>query len=121
MTAPARTGPAPLFSAGKDGVRVALRVVPRAARPGIAGRGARPDGMPCLRVSVSEPAEGGRANAAVLMLLARAWRLPVSSLTVALGAASRDKVVRIAGDPAALTVQLEGWAAAVPAVAGPDA
>ena len=53
--------------------------------------------------------EGGKANAALLKLLAKTWKLPKTSLTIASGATSRRKVVHIAGDPAVLYGILKEW------------
>jgi uncharacterized protein (TIGR00251 family) len=93
------------FSLAGDGVRVALRVSPRASRNGIAGVAGGPDG-PRLKVAVTAAPEGGKANAAVLKLLAKAWRLPKSRLEVVTGAADRNKVVLIHGGDAALRDRL---------------
>lgn len=46
-----------------------------------------------LRVSVTAPPERGRANEAVLSLLARILGLPRGRVELVRGAASRDKVV----------------------------
>jgi uncharacterized protein YggU (UPF0235/DUF167 family) len=73
---------------------VPVRVTPGAAREGLTVEPG-PDGAPRLRVRVTAPPEDGRANAAVLALLAKALRLPRSALAIERGAASRDKLVRI--------------------------
>jgi uncharacterized protein len=46
---------------------------------------------------VSPPAEAGKANAAVLALLAGALDVPRRHLTLTSGQASRDKVVALEG------------------------
>ena len=46
---------------------------------------------------VTAPAEGGRANEAVLQLLASTLDLPRSDLRLAVGTTSRDKVVTLEG------------------------
>lgn len=50
-----------------------------------------------LKLSVRAAPERGRANEALCRLLARLLDLPASSVTVAAGAASQDKTVRLAG------------------------
>ncbi len=85
-----------------DGVTVALSVRPRARRAGINGIAAAAGGAFVLRVSVTAPPEDGKANAAVIALLATAWRVPKRAVTVIRGAASRRKTVRVEGDPRAL-------------------
>ena len=72
--------------------RLRLRVSPGAARPGVAGRYG--DGW---KVRVAEAPERGRANDAVLALLARTLDVPRSSLTLVSGHGARDKVVELDG------------------------
>ena len=80
---------------------VAVRLSPRA-------RADRIDGISgaALKVSVTAPPVDNRANEALLRLLAREWRLPRRTLSLAAGGKSRDKTVHIAGNPAALMRQL---------------
>lgn len=99
-------GGGPFVSATAVGVRCAVRVAPRAARNAIQGGGAD-GGLP--RVSVTAVPHKGAANAAVIRLLARAWRVPKSSVTVQSGASARTKVLTVAGDPADLTARLIAW------------
>lgn len=72
--------------------RVRLRVSPGARRPGVAGR--HGDGW---KIRVAEPPEDGRANEAVVRLLARTLRLAARDVQVVAGHASRDKVVALDG------------------------
>lgn len=97
-------------SASTDAVRVSLKVTPGARKAGIGGIEPQADGGRTLKVAVTAAPEGGKANAAVLALLSRSWRLPKSSLTVERGATDRRKVVRIAtGEPAAVAARIEAW------------
>jgi hypothetical protein len=59
-----------------------------------------------LKVRVTAPAIENRANDALLQLLAREWRLRSRDLTLAAGGKSRDKSVRIAGDPHSLMARI---------------
>jgi uncharacterized protein len=86
-----------------DGVRVAVRLSPQA-------RAER------LKASVTAPAQDGRANEALLQLLARAWHVPRRDLSIVAGSTSRRKAVRLAGDPQQLIdkiapeiARLPGW------------
>lgn len=74
------------------GARLLLRVTPKASRNAVAAPEA--EGNP-LRVYVTTVPEGGKANAVVLKLLAKALGVPKSRLTVVRGATGRDKVVEI--------------------------
>ncbi len=98
----------PVTVAG-DGVRVALRVTPRARRDRIDGVAADADGKSVLRLSVTAAPEDGKANAAVLKLLAKAWSVPRTALSVASGAAARRKIVHVAGDGPALAHRINAW------------
>jgi uncharacterized protein len=93
------------WRAHPDGVSVTVKVQPKSRRPGIQGRSVSARGT-CLRIGVSEAAEGGRANQAACAELARALELPASSVAVTVGQTSRDKVLRVAGDPAVLAERL---------------
>jgi uncharacterized protein (TIGR00251 family) len=94
------------FTAVADGVRVRLKVTPRAAADRVGGLQAEADGGVALKVAVTAVAEDGRANRAVIDLLAKSWRLPKRSLTILQGAADRRKVLQVAGDPAELLPRL---------------
>ena len=72
--------------------RLKLRVSPGARRPGIGGRHGD-----AWKVRVSEPPEDGRANEAVLRLLATTLDIPRRRLEVVSGHASREKVVLLEG------------------------
>jgi uncharacterized protein len=94
------------------GLRVDVRVSPRASRERIEGFAKRPGGI-ALKVAVTAPPADGRANDAVIALLAKAWRLPKSAFEIAAGAAARDKTIRIAGEGAAIARKLEDWMGAL--------
>jgi uncharacterized protein (TIGR00251 family) len=95
----------PAFLRRTDGgVTVELR-----ARPG-----ARRNALDCgdgkaLSAVVTAPAEDGKANKAVIELLAATWRMPKSAFEIARGAANRDKVFSIAGEPAELAGRIASW------------
>lgn len=93
----------------RDGVRVALKVTPRASRAGFAGMEVDAAGAAYLKLRVNAPAEGGKANAQILKLLAGLWELPRSRLSIASGARSRRKTVHVAGDPPELMILLTRW------------
>lgn len=71
---------------------VAVRVVPRSRRDEIAGERA---GRVLVRVTA--PPVDGKANEAVRRVFAKALGVPRSSVTIARGETSRDKVVRVEG------------------------
>jgi len=71
-------------------------VQPRASRDDVVGW--RED---TLRLRVTAPPLGDRANDAVVLLIARAAGVPRSAVRVVRGERSRDKLVRVAGVTAA--------------------
>jgi uncharacterized protein (TIGR00251 family) len=95
----------------RDGVRVQVRLTPRAARDRIDGLMLEADGSASLKVAVTAVPESGKANAALVALLAKAWKQPKSAVTIASGAGSRRKTLFVAGDPAKLLASLDAWLA----------
>ena len=83
-----------------------LRVQPRARRNQVDGLAAMPDGAVALKVAVTAPPEDGKANAALLRLLARTWGLAPRRLALVAGAKDRVKTVLVAGDAAQLLATL---------------
>ena len=72
--------------------RLRLRVSPRATGARIVGRHGA-----AWKVRVAPAPERGRANEAVLALLAETLRLPQASVVLVGGETSRDKVVAVQG------------------------
>ncbi len=99
---------------GRDGLCVAVRLTPRAKANRVHAVAASADGKRVVKVSVTAPPEAGRANEALLVLLAGAWRLPRRDLAIIAGLASRHKIVRVAGDPQQLAGRLGALIAALP-------
>ncbi len=83
-------------------------MTPRGGRDTIEGLAEGADG-PHLKLRVRAPAEGGKANDAVIRMLAKAWGLPASRLRLVSGASTRRKIIEVAGDPAALSATLGAW------------
>jgi uncharacterized protein len=98
-----------------DGVRVAIRLTPRAGADRIDGIASSVDGRAVLKVAVTAPAAENRANDALIAVLAKAWRLPRRDISIVGGAKSRDKTVHIAGEPRGLLQHLTAALAQLPA------
>ncbi len=99
------------LSAAAGGLRLAVRVVPKAQRSRIVGLVEAAGGGTALKVQVAAPPEDGKANDELLALLAKALDLPRRDLALAAGAASRRKLVAIAGEAASLRRRVEAlWA-----------
>jgi hypothetical protein len=93
------------WRAASGGVSVAVKVQPKARRPGLQGTALTADG-PGLRIAVSEPPEDGRANQAACAALAEALDVAASAVRVIAGATAREKLLFVSGDPATLGPRL---------------
>lgn len=99
------------FRSGSGCLLVDLRLQPGASRAKVDGLAVLDDGAAVLKVRVTEPPEDGKANAALIRLLAKVWKLPKSALTLVAGHGDRRKTLAVAGDPVALKRALEHWLA----------
>ena len=95
------------------GVRLRLRVKPGASRVAVLGRTILADDAEAVVVAVSAPPEDGKANAAVIALLAKSWRIPKSRIEIVAGATARTKLVEISGESVALLAAIGPWVAAL--------
>jgi uncharacterized protein (TIGR00251 family) len=91
-----------------DGVLLAVHVQPGAGRTEVVGRHGD-----ALKVRVGAPPSGGRANDAVVALVAEAFGVKAAAVTVTSGATNRQKRLRIEGlDLDAATVVVDRLLAA---------
>jgi uncharacterized protein (TIGR00251 family) len=78
------------------GATFAVKLHPRAKRDAITG-----ELGDALKLSLTAPPVEGKANHACIEFFADLLNLPRSSITIAAGQSSRDKVIRVAGLSAA--------------------
>jgi uncharacterized protein YggU (UPF0235/DUF167 family) len=97
-----------------DGLRVAIRLSPRARTNSLVAVAASAAGGHVLKATVTASAEAGHANEALLQLLARAWHVPRRDLSIIAGSTSRNKVVRVVGDPQRLVERVAPEIARLP-------
>lgn len=90
-------------------MRAAIRVTPRAARDRITGLKPTAAGGFELCVALTAVPEKGRANKALIEILAREWAMSKSDLSVVAGVTDRHKVVMIQGAPDTLMAALGRW------------
>ena len=88
-----------------DGVLLLVRARPGAKRDGVGAVRLTEQG-PALEVAVSQAAEKGRANKAIIAVLAKALRLPKSAIVIKNGETQRLKLLRLTGDARALAQAL---------------
>lgn len=100
------------FAPAAGGLRLAVRLQPAARRNAVAGLAALAEGGVALKVQVTAPPEGGKANRALIALLAKTWRLPKGAFRITAGHVERNKRLLIAGAPAEVAERIETWLAA---------
>jgi uncharacterized protein (TIGR00251 family) len=74
------------------GVTFTVKVHPRAHKNAITGTVGD-----ALKLAVTAPPVGGKANEAVIEFFADFFAIPLSSVSIASGETSRNKVVRVSG------------------------
>jgi uncharacterized protein (TIGR00251 family) len=75
-----------------DAVTFAIKVRPRAKNNALTGELGN-----TLKVSLTTPPVEGRANQACIEFFAKLLKVPRSSVTIASGQTTRNKVIRVAG------------------------
>ena len=101
------------YAADKGGVRLAVRLTPRASRNGLDGIVQDADGRPALQLRLAAPPVEGAANAALIAFLADALDLRKSDIAIRSGKTGRLKILHLSGDEAAIRARLDAWIAAV--------
>lgn len=93
------------FRTKPNGILLDIRLTPRAARDGF-------DGLKAgrLQARVRAVPEDGRANAALVELVADEIGVAKSTVAVTAGKTARLKTVLIAGDPKVLEARIAAWA-----------
>jgi len=81
-----------LIQESAAGVTFAVKVHPRARKNAITG-----ESGDALKLSLTSPPVEGRANDACIEFFAKLLKVPRSSVTIASGQSSRNKVIRVAG------------------------
>lgn len=95
---------APLpWQACDGGVHLAVRLTPRGGKDQIEGVETLSDGRPVLKARVRAVPENGKANSALMRLVADACDVAPAHVTLASGATARVKNLRVEGDFAALS------------------
>ena len=90
-----------------SGLSLFVRVTPNAGRDAVEGIEIRDYGTAVLRIRVSAVPDKGKANAAVVALVAEALGVPKSSVSVVSGETSRLKTLAVVGDGTALVAMLD--------------
>jgi uncharacterized protein len=98
------------FSGVPGGVRVRLRLNPKASANRVTGLTTDADGDAVLKATVTAVPEDGKANAALIKMLAREWKLAKSGFDIIHGATGQNKTLFVAGDTEHVLKKLQDWA-----------
>jgi hypothetical protein len=99
-----------MVETGRGGVRLRVRLAPNARSEGFNGLHTDAEGMAWLKASVRAVAEGGKANAALVALLARTTGIARGRIELVSGHSSRAKVLLIRHAVEAEIALIEGLA-----------
>lgn len=86
------------YKAADSGILINVKVIPGASKNSIDGTIKDADGNDFLKIKVSTQPEKGKANKAVLKLLADELDIPVSALSIISKETLRYKAILISGD-----------------------
>jgi uncharacterized protein (TIGR00251 family) len=89
-----------------DGLELRVRLTPKSSRDGIEGVETAADGRSHLKARVRAVPEDGKANKALVKLLAKELRVPAGSVTLVSGDTARLKTLRLEGDLADIEARL---------------
>lgn len=88
-------------------LRLAVRLTPNGGRDAVDGIEVDGEGEAFLKARVTSVPEKGKANKALILLIAKSLRIPKSSISLVSGETARKKILRIDGDPEDLLKKLE--------------
>ena len=90
-----------------DGVSAHVRLTPKGGRDAVDGWAMGSDGAAYLKARVRAAPEGGKANAALIVLLAQTLGVPKSAVKIARGDTARLKRIEVVGEAKVLAARLE--------------
>jgi uncharacterized protein len=90
----------------EDGLMVTVRLTPKGGRDAIDGLERLADGRAVVKVRVRAAPSDGAANAALIRLMAQALDVAPRQVSLAAGATTRVKRIKIVGEPARLAATL---------------
>lgn len=91
-------------SDGKDGIYIAVHAQPGARKPQLRGLHGE-----ALKIAISEAAQEGKANKAIVGAIADGLGVAKSDVEITSGQTSRQKRVLVRGDLAVLKRSLQQW------------
>lgn len=92
-----------------QGLRLAVRVTPRAPRTELAGTVADAEGRALLAVRIKAPPVDAAANAELIVFLAQALGVKKADIKIQSGDTSRVKMIAARGDGETLAARAKAW------------
>ena len=96
----------PPWRVASGAVLLSLRLTPKSSKDALEAIETLSDGRCVLKARVRAAPEDGKANLALLRLLADQLDCPIRALSLTSGATSRAKVIRIEGEPERVIARL---------------
>jgi hypothetical protein len=97
------------YASDGEGLRLAVRLTPRAHKNGLDGVMLGADGRPVLQLRIVAPPVDGAANKALIAFLAQELGLRKSGIAIRSGETARLKILHLAGDGAELMARMSAW------------
>ena len=97
------------FERTAKGLKIRVRLTPSGRRVCVDGWMQNVDGKTVLKATVTKAPEDGKANQALIKLLAKEWKIAKSTLDVIQGQTSRNKILLLNGDVDHLADILNRW------------
>jgi len=98
------------FTLVENGVNVRVRLKPSGRANCTDGVMQNVEGLDVLKATVTQVPENGKANQALIKLLAKEWKLAKSTLEVLQGQTSRNKILHLSGNADQLAQTVQIWA-----------
>lgn len=102
------------YRACDGGVEMFVRLTPKSARDAVEGVEVTDDGRAHLKARVRAVPEKGKANQALVKLVAKAFGVRASDVELVSGDTARLKTLRIAGDPQTIIAMIDSSLTALP-------
>ena len=100
----------PPWRAVAGGLLLSVRLTPKSSRDALEGVETLSDGRAVLKARVRAVPEDGKANDALVKLVAKSLRLAPSAVDISAGHTARIKTLTLAGDAVALSAALSALA-----------
>jgi len=100
------------FERVSSGLKIRLRLTPQGRAMMVDGIMKNSAGQMMLKATVTTAPEDGKANKALLKMLAKEWKVAKSTIEVIQGHTARHKTLHLSGDGENLEKTLTIWATA---------